>query len=135
MSTKLGYQRLRKDQGGFDDDDEKIRGSRINIVRTSRSFCRFRSLGRVKNKRRRFMRINIPSLRRFLTKKVRVVSVSCGKVVKRLKESQAHFGDLFAGNYMFVQVNPSSLKKCIQNYELSIGSLPSRVALPSTRVD
>ncbi|KAF5746908.1 hypothetical protein HS088_TW06G01084 [Tripterygium wilfordii] len=131
MSTKLGYHILRKDQGGF--DDEEIRGSRIKIVRPSRSWCRFRSFKRVKYIRRRFIRIKIPSLRRFLTKKVRLVSavrVSCAKVVKRLKESQAHFGDLFAGNYLFLQVNPSSLKKCIHNYELSRGSLPSRVALP-----
>jgi hypothetical protein len=35
--------------------------------------------------------------------------ISCAKVVKRFKDGQVHFGDLFAGNYLFMQVNPSSL--------------------------
>ena len=34
----------------------------------------------------------------------------CAKVKKRFKEGQGHFGELFAGNYLFTQINPTSLK-------------------------
>jgi hypothetical protein len=37
-------------------------------------------------------------------------------VLKRLKEGQAHFGDLFAGNYLFMQVNPTPLKYFERSY-------------------
>jgi hypothetical protein len=33
-----------------------------------------------------------------------------------LKEGQAHFGDLFAGNYLFMQVNPTPLKYFERSY-------------------
>ena len=49
-------------------------------------------------------------LRKFMRRKARVIMASLRKVMKRLKESQAHFGDLFAGNYLFLQVNPTALK-------------------------
>ncbi|PWA82955.1 hypothetical protein CTI12_AA132450 [Artemisia annua] len=49
-------------------------------------------------------------LRKFMRRKARVIMASLRKVMKRLKESQAHFGDLFAGNYLFLQVNPTPLK-------------------------
>lgn len=54
--------------------------------------------------------MKIPGLRRFMKRKARVVVTSWSKIVKRLKESQSHFGDLFAGNYLFMQVTPASLK-------------------------
>ncbi|GJZ93734.1 E3 ubiquitin protein ligase RGLG2-like protein, partial [Tanacetum coccineum] len=49
-------------------------------------------------------------LRKFMRRKARIIMASLRKVLKRLKESQAHFGDLFAGNYLFLQVNPTALK-------------------------
>lgn len=67
----------------------------------------------------------MPNLRRvLLRKKVRLVStlrVSCAKVLKRLKDSHAHFGDLFAGNYLFVQVNPTSVT-CVNNQKNKLRS-------------
>jgi hypothetical protein len=60
--------------------------------------------------RRRF-KLKVPNLMRFLRKVwlLSSVRVSWGRVLKRLKESQAHFGDLF-----FIQVNPNPLK-CLKN--------------------
>ncbi|CAL0323247.1 unnamed protein product [Lupinus luteus] len=55
--------------------------------------------------RRRF-RLKISSLRKLWKKKSRLVSTmrfSFAKVVKRFKDGQGHFGDLFAGNYLFMQ--------------------------------
>ncbi|TXG54746.1 hypothetical protein EZV62_020002 [Acer yangbiense] len=116
-ASKFGYQRLRHEGGGGDGDgDDDGRDQRV--VMKSRKWFRFRRV----HIRRRF-RLKLPILR-----KVRLVSavrLSCAKVLKRLKESQAHFGDLFAGNYLFLQVNPNSLK-CIENLQ----SLPSNYSLP-----
>ncbi|CAL5191655.1 unnamed protein product [Lathyrus oleraceus] len=98
--NKLGYQKLRHEVGS---DDER---ERITIQRP-RNFIRFRKVPM----RRRF-KLKIPSLRRLWRKKVKVVSsmrISCAKVMKRFKDGHVHFGDLFAGNYLFMQVNPSSL--------------------------
>ncbi|CAK9180436.1 unnamed protein product [Ilex paraguariensis] len=101
-TAKLSYQRLRN-EGGFDDDDYDYIADRV--IGRARSWARFRKVPL----RRRF-RVRIPSLRRFLRRKARVVVAACSKVVKRLKEGQSHFGDLFAGNYLFMQVTPTPLK-------------------------
>ncbi|KAL5172089.1 hypothetical protein HKD37_16G044912 [Glycine soja] len=98
--SKLRYQRLRHEKG-WDDERE----------RRSRSWFRFRRVPI----RRRF-RLKIPSLRRLWRKRARLVSsmrISYAKVMKRFKEGQVHFGDLFAGNYLFMHVNPTSLK-CLE---------------------
>ncbi|KAL4352730.1 hypothetical protein GQ457_06G041140 [Hibiscus cannabinus] len=104
-ATKFSYQRLKH-------EEEEVAGR-------ARPWLRLR---RVSVKKR--FRVRVPSLRRLLRKKVKLVRVSLGKVVKRLKESQAHFGDLFAGNYMFIQVNPATMRYCFfeksgQPYSLS----------------
>lgn len=65
--------------------------------------------------RKRF-RLKVPSWRRFWKKKVRLVYA---KVIKRFAEGQVNFGDLFAGNYMFTQINPSSLKYLEKKFSLS----------------
>ncbi|KAK2661629.1 hypothetical protein Ddye_000203 [Dipteronia dyeriana] len=119
MSSKFGYQRLRHGGGGGGGEDDDDDGRDQRVVMKSRNWFRFRRV----HIRRRF-RLKLPVLR----KKVRLVSAvrfSCAKVLKRLKESQAHFGDLFAGNYLFLQVNPTSLK-CIENLQ----ALPSNYSLP-----
>ncbi|KAI3452496.1 hypothetical protein Pfo_009160 [Paulownia fortunei] len=97
-SAKLSYQKL-KHETWFDEDDigEKASG-RLR-------YSRFRRLHI-----RRKLRVKIPSLKRFLRRKARLVKVAWNKVYKRLKESQSHFGDLFAGNYLFMQVTPTPLK-------------------------
>ncbi|KAI9177230.1 hypothetical protein LWI28_012635 [Acer negundo] len=115
-ASKFGYQRLRHEGGGCGSDDD---GGDQRVVMKSRNWFRFRRV----HIRRRF-RLKLPNLR----KKVRLVSavrLSCAKVMKRLKESQVHFGDLFAGNYLFLQVNPTSFK-CIENLQ----ALPSNYSLP-----
>lgn len=114
---KFPYRRLRNE-----DYEERV-------VLRSRAWCRFK---RVSIKRR--FKLKVPNLRKFLRKKarllsaVRVSSCSWARVMKRLKESQAHFGDLFAGNYMFIQVNPTSLTCLKRDHDLN--GLSSRYSLP-----
>lgn len=47
--------------------------------------------------------------RRFKRRQARFVA-TCRKVLKRSKESQSRFSDLFTGNYLFLRVNPPHLK-------------------------
>ncbi|PNY01644.1 hypothetical protein L195_g024945 [Trifolium pratense] len=97
--NKFGYQKLRHEVGYDHDEVERV-------IQRPKNLLRFRRIPM----RRRF-RLKIPSLRRLWRKKSKVVSsmrISCAKVVKRFKDGQVHFGDLFAGNYLFMQVNPSS---------------------------
>ncbi|KAK7338629.1 hypothetical protein VNO77_19250 [Canavalia gladiata] len=108
--SKLRYQRLKHENGS---DEERDRVS----TQRPRSWFRFRKVPI----RRRF-RLKIPSLRRLWRKKARLVStmrVSYAKVMKRFKDGQVHFGDLFAGNYLFLQVNPSSLKCLEKDFSLA----------------
>ncbi|XP_021890388.1 uncharacterized protein LOC110808999 [Carica papaya] len=122
-STKFGYQRLIPEAGcdyEHDDCEEEISEARrqVGIGKGTRSsWFRSKKMPSVRRVRVR-VRVRVPSLGRFLRRKSRVmassVRISIGKVVKRLKESQSHFGDLFAGNYLFLQVNPTSLKYCIE---------------------
>lgn len=112
MASILSYKRL-KHESLFDEDDEDfdIREKVIGrVVRRSR--LRFTTRVHI---RRKLQRVKIPSLKRFLRRKVRVVKVAWKKVYKRLKESQSHFGDLFAGNYLFMQVTPSPLKYIVDH--------------------
>ncbi|GAV84444.1 hypothetical protein CFOL_v3_27888 [Cephalotus follicularis] len=94
-----------KNEGGFDEYEAERERERDRAVVRSGSLYRFKGV----HIRRRSFRLKVPSLRK-LRRKVRLFRVSCAKVLKRLKESQAHFGDLFAGNYLFMQVNPTSLE-------------------------
>ncbi|KAF5457308.1 hypothetical protein F2P56_021420 [Juglans regia] len=119
---KFPYQRL-GNEGGFEDYEERER-----VVLRSRAWCRFKRV----SIRRRF-KLKVPNLRKFLRRKARLLSafrVSCSwaKVLKRLKESQAHFGDIFAGNYLFIQVNPTSLT-CLKR-DRDVCGLSSRYSLP-----
>ncbi|KAF8378197.1 hypothetical protein HHK36_029534 [Tetracentron sinense] len=102
-TSRFSYQRLRN-EGGLD-KEEDLEG---------RAFGRTRSWTRLrKMASRKRSKIRIPGLRRFLRRKARMFStvrVSLGRVLKRLKDSQSHMGDLFAGNYLFMQVSPSPLK-------------------------
>ncbi|KAJ7970736.1 Plexin-D1 like [Quillaja saponaria] len=121
---KFSYQKLRNeamvDDGNFD-------RNRV-ILRSSRSWFRFKRVHR-----RRKLRLKVPSLRKFLRKKVSTMRISCAKICKRLWESQAYFGDLFAGNYLFVQVNPSSIKYLDNNHKGHyVSGLSSRCSLQRT---
>ncbi|XVF14004.1 hypothetical protein REPUB_Repub09cG0019200 [Reevesia pubescens] len=116
-AAKFSYQRLRHEGNELDGDEIAER-----LVGRSRTWNRLRRVA----VRRRF-RVKVRSLKRLLRKKVKLVRVSFAKLMKRLKESQAHFGDLFAGNYLFIQVNPTTMK-C---FEKSCGG-PGLKALPSS---
>ncbi|XP_022133605.1 uncharacterized protein LOC111006144 [Momordica charantia] len=99
---KFRYRRLRYS----DEFEESFGRSR------RRSGIRFGIVGRA-SIRRRLKKLKIPSLRKLLRKKSRLVKAmrgSISKVVKRFKDGEAYLGDLFAGNYLFLQVNPSSIK-------------------------
>ena len=58
----------------------------------------------------------------------------CKEDVWKKKIGQSHFGDLFAGNYLFMQVNPSALNiKYVfdRSFQVQNGNLPpSKVSLP-----
>ncbi|KAK3413111.1 hypothetical protein EUGRSUZ_I01721 [Eucalyptus grandis] len=116
-AAKFRYQRLKAeggdgDAGGLVPDDEAVFERYRAIVRSRLWYAR---LKRVAVKRR--FRLRVPGLRRFLRGRARLaraVGVSCAKVLRRLKESQSHFGDLFAGNYLFLQVNPTPVKKLLE---------------------
>ncbi|MED6211422.1 hypothetical protein PIB30_073548 [Stylosanthes scabra] len=108
--SKFRYKRL-KPENGLIEEERK----RVNL--RPRSWFRFRRT----HVRRKF-RLKVPSLRRLWRKKARVVSamkVSYAKVLKRFKDGQVHLGDLFAGNYLFMQVNPASLKYLEKELSLS----------------
>ncbi|XP_011005566.1 PREDICTED: uncharacterized protein LOC105111806 [Populus euphratica] len=118
---KFPYHKLKHE--GFCDEYEERQG--FNTVK-SRSWHGFRRV-RIRNR----FRLKDPSLGRLLRRRVKLVSavrLSCAKVMKRLKEGQAHFGDLFAGNYLFIQVNPTPLKSFETSYHknnaLDLNSFP-----------
>lgn len=108
------------------------------VVARQRSSSGYR-VRRVSMKRR--FRLKIPALRRFFRGKLKgVSSVKCSfwRVVRRLRESQGHFGDLFAGNYLFMQVNPSSVKQIQRYYHGSASAgfhgLPPPTAYPLPKI-
>ncbi|KAL8043714.1 hypothetical protein ABFX02_08G003200 [Erythranthe guttata] len=118
-SIKVSYERLKKqdDDERLMEEDEEYKGLMEKAMGRLRK-SRLRRL-HVNNSRRRSRsgksssiksRLKIPSLKRFLRRKARLVKLGLNKVYKRLKESQSHFGDLFAGNYLFMQVTPTPLK-------------------------
>lgn len=128
-NTKVPYQRLIHEDGfGFYDEEYETRDhhrhQKVLVRSRSNWYRRFRKVPI----RRRF-KVKIPSLRRILRRKAKLVSavrVSIGRVVKRLKESQSHLNDLFAGNYLFLQVNPASFKSCVDKGH----GFPSAYSLP-----
>ncbi|KAF8408335.1 hypothetical protein HHK36_007484 [Tetracentron sinense] len=122
-TTKFSYHRLRN-EGWFDEEEEEGEG----VIGRRRSWSRLR---KVASKKR--SKIRIPGLRRFLRRKARMLSavrISWGRILKRLKDSQSHMGDLFAGNYMFIQVSPSPLK-CVEKSFMGhdLHGLPARYSL------
>lgn len=128
MPSKFSYQRLTHEEGGGGGFNEhgyqETIDKAIEHVRARTSWSSSCRLKRVHIKKR--LKVKIPSLKKFLRRKARVVVASLAKVVKRLKDSQAHFGDLFAGNYLFMQVTPTPLKYAASDKSMIKGSLPHR---------
>lgn len=117
---KLPYQRLSR-ESSLDFENEK--DQKIWLKSRSCWYGRFRKVPI-----RRRLKLKIPRLRRKI-KWVSTVRYSVGNIVNRLRESQSHLGDLFAGNYLFLQVNPSSVKGLKKRHDLH--GLPSTYSLPS----
>nr|XP_010938738.1 uncharacterized protein LOC105057746 [Elaeis guineensis] len=117
FSTKFSYQRLRKLHSGIE-EDEAEEGVVARRRRGRRSWLRLHSGAR----RWRRPRVQVAGLRRLLRRKAKVVGTAVKKVLKRLKEGSPYVGELFAGNYMFMQVSPSptmaSLEKpCLASHQ------------------
>ncbi|KAK1438801.1 hypothetical protein QVD17_04612 [Tagetes erecta] len=107
-ATGFSYQRLRneaKDEDHYYEYEEEVKRAIDHVKSQIRRSSRFQ---RVHMKKR--LKMKIPSLKKLMRRRGRLVMVSMAKVIKRLKESQSHFGDLFAGNYLFMQINPPPLK-------------------------
>ncbi|KAK1270306.1 hypothetical protein QJS04_geneDACA004257 [Acorus gramineus] len=106
-SMKLSYQRLKK-QPSYIEEDKVLQGEGEldALVRRYKRWLRLRWAAP------RRPRVRVPSLAKALRRKARAacsrLRLSFGRVVKRLRESRSHMGELFAGNYLFMQVNPSS---------------------------
>ncbi|KAJ4974423.1 hypothetical protein NE237_007597 [Protea cynaroides] len=106
-----------KKGGGSDDEEQEEKAEEVKVnwrVNRWRRWSRFRKFAR-----KRRPKVRIPSLRRFLRRKDKVVStvrVSLSSVLRRLKEGRPYLADLFAGNYLFMQVTPSSLKNANKSY-------------------
>ncbi|KFK25680.1 hypothetical protein AALP_AA8G145300 [Arabis alpina] len=100
---------------------------------TRRYSYRFKRVVSLGGRRRIRVRVKIRRLRGFVRKKASRVKLGILKILKRLKESQSHFGDLFAGNYLFMQVNPSSLNhKYVfdKSFQGQNGNFPSKLSIP-----
>ncbi|XP_021765467.1 uncharacterized protein LOC110729989 [Chenopodium quinoa] len=131
VSKKFSYQKL-KQEVIFEEDlhhQNKSKKDKISeIIRRSSTSIRSRSSWINKLKLRRKFRVKLGRcFRRFFrirrNKKLKVARLAwANKVYKRLKEGQSHFGDLFAGNYLFMQVTPGSFVKnnkthCVSSHQ------------------
>ncbi|KAL8139829.1 hypothetical protein V2J09_005850 [Rumex salicifolius] len=109
-NPRFSYQKLKKEPSLYGEDGEKQ--EEAQAVVQFRPQERPASSSRIRLRKR--WRFRVPRLRK-LFKRRKFVWASWAKILRRLKESQAHFGDLFAGNYLFLQVTPESLKYYLCN--------------------
>ncbi|XP_047336959.1 uncharacterized protein LOC124940479 [Impatiens glandulifera] len=103
---RFSYQRLRYEE---EDDGDELGAKKREIGVEKKEKKKNRRKMRLRRwKRKIIVRIRIGRLKRWLMRRKasKVVAASLAKVATRLKESQSHFGDLFAGNYLFLQINP-----------------------------
>ncbi|KAG2300513.1 hypothetical protein Bca4012_012105 [Brassica carinata] len=123
--SNIPYKRLSLEDDVFDETTTRSSSSSYPY--------RFKRVLSLRGRRRIRVRVKIRRLRGFVRKKASKVKIGVLKILKRLKESQSHFGDLFAGNYLFMQVNPSSLNtKYVfdRSFQVQNGNLPSKVSIP-----
>uniref|UniRef100_A0A7N0TMX5 Uncharacterized protein n=1 Tax=Kalanchoe fedtschenkoi TaxID=63787 RepID=A0A7N0TMX5_KALFE len=114
---RFSYRKLLKhDDCDEDDDVPTAVGAALEAARAvlkARAWSRLRRVPVGRRARVRGLGLGA-RVRRFVVSRrvrlVRSVKGSWEKVARRVRESQAHFGDLFAGNYMFLQVNPTPLR-------------------------
>ncbi|KAF2537050.1 hypothetical protein F2Q68_00022776 [Brassica cretica] len=122
--TNLPYKRLSQEDDVFNETTSRSSSYPYRIFLV----YRFKRVLSLRGRRRIRVRVKIRRLRGFVRKKASKVKIGVLKILKRLKESQSHFGDLFAGNYLFMQVNPSSLNtKYVfdRSFQVQNGNLPS----------
>ena len=95
---KRSYHRLRNEE---ELNEEILRRE----VKKAKAWLKFRALAG-----RRRPRIRVAGLRRFIRNRTKFLSrfrVSWRKAMKRLKNGQSHMNDLFGGNFLFMQANPT----------------------------
>lgn len=128
---KFRYRRLRYSEE-FEEAFGRSRGGE-GIRKRSRRWFRIRKASSIG---RRLKKLRIPSLRKLLRRKSRLVNAmrgSISKVLKRFRDGEAYLGDLFAGNYLFLQVNPNSIK-CFNkknHHRFPLPNFPQTYSLPS----
>lgn len=109
MEAPFQYQKLKPEEGldvRVDGHGQQCYKTRFRPIQ-QRSLSRFwPKLRRVPFRRR--LRTRVPRLRRFLRRKVRLAAAAVRKAMRRLKDGQGHLGDLLVGNYLFLQVSPST---------------------------
>jgi hypothetical protein len=126
-SSSFSYRKLKKLPPSSHQDDEHEQPAATVLQDRYRSYYRALSAAVARRKRRRppgsgrawgrrsgggrLRRLRISSLARALRRKAAAVGgrlrASVAKVAARLREGRPYIGDLFAGNYMFLQVAPS----------------------------
>ncbi|MQM01752.1 hypothetical protein Taro_034501 [Colocasia esculenta] len=118
IKLRLPYQKLQKPppelDGGFaaEEEDLQRRGSRAAGGGDRRRW-QLRLGGRRGRRWWRRPRVRILPLRRLLGRRARLVRASLGRVVRRFREGRSHLGEIFAGNYLFVQVTPAPVRPCL----------------------
>ncbi|KAM3364034.1 hypothetical protein P3S68_018888 [Capsicum galapagoense] len=117
-SKQIPYQKLKQESNYFDEEDIDLIHLREKVIgKIRKKPSSFWNIKFRKVHLRKRLRIKVPSLKKFLRRKARFIATALAKTLKRLKESQSHFSDLFAGNYMFMQINPTPLKIYAQNHK------------------
>ncbi|XP_038889218.1 uncharacterized protein LOC120079105 [Benincasa hispida] len=128
-AAKFRYRRLSYSEE-FEEAFGRYRGGE-RILKRSKRWFRIRKASSIG---RRLKKLRIPSLRKLLRRKSQLVNAmrgSISKILKRFRDGEAYLGDLFAGNYLFLQVNPSSMK-CLKNHHrFPLQNFPQTYSLPS----
>ncbi|PKA64819.1 hypothetical protein AXF42_Ash016850 [Apostasia shenzhenica] len=109
-SSNFSYQKLRKLPTGeaYDDEDCLEQGRRIGIIqRGGEGGGRWWRRRRWRRARVRVVGLMRRAVRRRAAAVRAAVAAALEKVMKRIREGRPYVGDLFAGNYLFMQVNPS----------------------------
>ncbi|XP_020108633.1 uncharacterized protein LOC109724275 [Ananas comosus] len=106
---KLSYQKLHKLPTTSDDHEPSTLTKRSSSSSSRRRRSNWLRLDNGVGRRRRWHRprVTVAGLRRLIRRKAMAVRSAVAKVARRLKEGRPYAAELFAGNYMFMQVGPS----------------------------
>ncbi|CAN4082363.1 unnamed protein product [Withania somnifera] len=96
--AQIPYQKLKQESSYLDDEDMDLIDLRQKVIgKIRRKPSSFWNIKLRKVHLRKRLKIKVPSLKKFLRRKTTFIVAALAKTLKRLKESQAHFGDLFQG--------------------------------------